>query len=225
MAIALVYIGQNRFFSTAQKNHQELINKLKSKHELNVYNFIKSQDDATCPFNSSGGIQVWDFLNAIDLTSEEILIKFRTDLWFTQTSMLILQKELDKVLRGELDTVFLGLDFLNGYNKIKMYTDFKETKKVTDFVIITKRNVLRNREDIVRDLTGVKKKSGNQMFKSIIDENAMALSVSCQIYLLRKDYTDPENYIIYKDWTSEYHKSQESQLWVSENPRVIRKEF
>jgi hypothetical protein len=68
-----------------------------------------------------------------------------------------------------------------------------------------------------------KQKSGNVMFKYILGEGARAVKVSCQMYLIRKEYDTPSNWQIYSDWTSQYHKSVDSQRWVAENKKFIGK--
>ena len=68
-----------------------------------------------------------------------------------------------------------------------------------------------------------KQKSGNVMFKYILGEGARAVKVSCQMYLIRHEYAEPNNWQIYSDWTSQYHKSVESQKWVAENRKFIGK--
>ncbi len=222
MAIAVVYIGQRKFDKTSKANHQALIELLKTQHTVNVYDFTRPGPSTNGPFTSSGGIQVWDFLQAVKSVHEDIIIKFRTDLWFTRNSMPVVLSELNQVVKGDNDVAFMGVDFTHHYDKLHYRID-ATNKKVTDFVIIASRNNLDTEESIVTRLNGPKHKSGNVMFKYILAPEARAVSVSCQMYLLRKDYDIPCNWQIYSDWTSEYYKSEAAQQWVANNKKFIGK--
>ena len=221
MAIAVVYIGQRKFDATSKKNHKSLFELLSTKYEINVYDFTRPGPCTEGPFMSSGGVQVWDFLQALKQTQEDIVIKLRTDTWFTQSSMPVIMSELDAIVDNSNDVAFMGVDFTNHYDKTHERIDASTTKKVTDFVVIAKRSCLDNEESVVTRLSGPKHKSGNVMFKYILAHNARSVSVSCQMYLLRRDYTAPTNWQIYSDWTSEYYKSETAQQWVANNKQLI----
>jgi hypothetical protein len=220
MAIAVVYIGQRKFDKTSKINHQALIELLKLQHTVNVYDFTRPEPSTDGPFTSSGGIQVWDFLQAVKSVDEDIIIKLRTDLWFTNNSMSVVLRELNEIVDGNNDVAFMGVDFTNHYDKLHERND-ATNKKVTDFAIIACRSSLDTEESIVTRLNGPKHKSGNVMFKYILAPNARAVCVSCQMYLLRKDYDTPDNWQVYSDWTSEYYKSETAQQWVANNKKFI----
>ena len=222
MAIAVVYIGQRKFDKTSTANHQTLIELLKTQHTVNVYDFTRPGPSTDGPFSSSGGVQVWDFLQAVKSVDEDIVIKLRTDLWFTRNSMSVVLSELNEIINGNTDVAFMGVDFTNHYDKLHERND-ATNKKVTDFAIIARRSSLDVEESIVTRLNGPKHKSGNVMFKYILAPDARAVSVSCQMYLLRKDYDAPSNWQIYSDWTSEYYKSETAQQWVANNRKFIGK--
>ena len=221
MAIAVVYIGQQKFDTTSQTNHAKLFELFRTKYEINVYNFTRTGPSTEGPFTSSGGVQVWDFLQALKHTQEDIVIKLRTDTWFTQSSMPVIMSELDAIGNNNNDVAFMGVDFTNHYDKIHERIDANTTKKVTDFVVIAKRSRLDTEESIITRLNGPKHKSGNVMFKYILAPDARAVSVSCQMYLIRKDYDTPDNWQVYSDWTSEYYKSETAQQWVANNKKFI----
>ena len=223
MAIAVVYIGQQKFDTTSRTNHERLFELLRTKYEINVYNFTRPGPSTEGPFMSSGGVQVWDFLQALKQTQEDIVIKLRTDTWFTQSSMPVIMSELDAIVNNNNDVAFMGVDFTNHYDKIHERIDASTTKKVTDFVVIAKRSRLDTEESIITRLNGPKHKSGNVMFKYILAPDARAVSVSCQMYLIRKDYDAPSNWQVYSDWTSEYYKSETAQQWVANNKKFIGK--
>ena len=223
MAIAVVYIGQRKFDKTSTANHQTLIELLNTQHTVNVYDFTRPGPSTDGPFTSSGGVQVWDFLQAVKQVKEDIVIKLRTDLWFTRNSMSVVLSELNEVVNGNNDVAFIGVDFRNHYDKLHERLDAATTKKVTDFAIIARRTSLDTEESIVTRLNGPKHKSGNVMFKYILAPKIRAVSVSCQLYLIRKDYDTPNNWQIYHDWTSEYYKSETAQQWVANNKKFIGK--
>ena len=222
MAIAVVYIGQRKFDKTSTANHQTLIELLKTQHTVNIYDFTRPGPSTDGPFTSSGGVQVWDFLQAVKSVDEDIIIKLRTDLWFTRNSMAVVASELNEIVNGNNDVAFMGVDFTNHYDKLHNRID-ATNKKVTDFAIISRRSSLDTEESIVTRLNGPKHKSGNVMFKYILAPEARAVSISCQMYLLRKDYDTPDNWQIYHDWTSEYYKSETAQQWVANNKKFIGK--
>lgn len=222
MAIAVVYIGQRKFDTTSRTNHDSLFELLRTKYQITVYNFTRSEPSTTGPFQSSGGVQVWDFLQAAKQVKEDIIIKLRIDTWFTRNSMSVVLSELNEIINGNNDVAFMGLDFTNHYDKLHERNDATD-KKVTDFAIIARRSSLDAEESIVTRLNGPKHKSGNVMFKYILAPDARAVSVSCQLYLLRKDYNAPSNWQIYSDWTSEYYKSEAAQHWVANNKKFIGK--
>ena len=222
MAIAVVYIGQRKFDKTSTANHQTLIELLKTQHTVNVYDFTRPGPSTDGPFTSSGGVQVWDFLQAVTSVGEDIVIKLRTDLWFTRNSMPVILSELNEVVNGNNDVAFMGIDFTNHYDKLHDRID-ATNNKVTDFAILSRRISLDKEESIVTRLNGQKHKSGNGMFKYILAPQARAVNVSCQMYLLRKDYDTPDNWQIYHDWSSEYYKSETAQQWVANNKKFIGK--
>ena len=223
MAIAVVYIGQRKFDKTSTANHQVLVELLKTQHTIKVYDFTRPGPSTDGPFSSSGGIQVWDFLQSVKSVDEDIVMKLRTDLWFTDNSMSVVLNELNEVVDGNNDVAFMGVDFTNHYDKLYERIDAATTKKVTDFAIIARRSSLDIEDSIATRLNGPKHKSGNVMFKYVLAPEARAVSVSCQMYLLRKDYDTPANWQIYSDWTSEYYKSEAAQQWLANNKKFIGK--
>jgi len=236
MAIGIAYIGERRFYQTSQSNHEELFNLLRTKYELTIYDFAKGErlnmgeftdrfrsnsSDAACPYNTSGAIQLWDFVQANKQVTEDIIIKIRTDIWFTKNSMQVVLKELDEIIDGNTDVSFMGLDFLNCCDKLYARAEAVE-KKVPDFLIISRKSMLASTEIVLAKVNAPsKQKSGNVMFKYILGEGARAVKVSCQMYLIRHEYAEPNNWQIYSDWTSQYHKSVDSQQWVANNKQLI----
>ena len=221
MAIAVVYIGQRKFDVTSRSNHQDLLELMRLHHDINVYDFTRPTPCIDGPFTSSGGVQVWDFLQAVKQVKEDVVVKIRTDIWFTKNSMSVVLDELERIVNNTNDIAFMGIDFLNHYDKVHHREDAAVYKKNPDFVVIANRHSLDSEPVILERLHGPKHKSGNVMFKYIMLPDARAARVSCQMYLLRKDYDEPSNWQIYHDWCSEYRKSEAAQTWVLNNQALI----
>ena len=96
---------------------------------------------------------------------------------------------------------------------------------IADFVIIAKKSAVVDTATIINKLTNTratKQKNGNKTFRSLFTPDTKAVSVSCQLYLLRKDYAITDNWKIYKDWSNEYPESETAQSWVEKNQDLIR---
>ena len=222
MKIALVYIGHARHQQTSKNNHKKLLEVLESKYQVTVYNFIKTEANPLCPFDSSGGVQVWDFLTACDRVAEEIVIKIRTDVWFTKSAMETMLVELTEIVEGRNDIAFLGLAFTTHYDKVLVRNDARVGKKVTDFVIVARKSELEPLDSVVSKLSTAKGESGNKMFRIVISATARAVNTSCQMYLLRYDYKEPNNWQIYSEWAVEMQaKSAPAWEWVKNNQQLI----
>jgi hypothetical protein len=199
-----------------------LLDRLSGHYDINVYDFTKETPDLSCPFDSSGGIQIWDLLQAKNKITEEVVIKLRTDLWFTKTSIDVMMTYIKKVMNDELDIVFLGLDFIRTPHKICVESPVEGTKKIVDFVVVSRRSGIADDELIYSQLSNAQFRSGNQLFKILPRAEARSLSVSCQIYLLRKEYPNPDNWQIYKEWTDLYkNKPKSSHAWVADNKDIV----
>ena len=223
MNIALVYIGHARHQQTSKNNHKKLLEVLQSKYTVTVYNFIKTEPNPKCPFDTSGGAQVWEFLTACDRVAEDIVIKIRTDVWFTKSAMETTLFELAEIAEDRNDIAFLGLDFTTHYDKVSVRHDARAGKKVTDFVIVAKKSQLEPLDSVVSKLSAAKDKSGNKMFRTVISATARAVNTSCQMYLLRYDYKEPNNWQIYSEWAVEMQaKSAPAWNWVTQNKELIQ---
>lgn len=225
MAIGIIQIGLKRFHDTAKANHKKLYDTLNKKYGITVYDYYRDTADSNCPFDQSGKIQVYDFLKAKDQVKEDVFIKVRSDAYFTRTSIDIICKEIDNVIAREADIVFMGIDFMNDYAEIHKREDARTVHghKVTDFVVVARKDKVANTNEIIDLLShSVKDKSGNKTFNLILTESAIAKKVSTQIYILRKEYAECDNWQIYWDWCSQYLKSPVAQDWVKNNADIIR---
>ncbi len=200
--IAIVYIGLSRFEEMGRENHKLLINKLKENWTVVEYNFIQPRlDRSNCPFpsNDTGAarIQVWDFYTALDSVQENIVIKLRSDIWFSQSSIGAVMAELNLIARGKQHISYMGCD--SSYNFSEKYVkDLTKKGKVLDLVIIVNKNKIRKKEVALLDLQKGKLahlRSGNSTFKVLTTPRTVLSKVFCQIYIIRKE---PE---ILNDWT------------------------
>lgn len=218
-------IGLRRFYDTAKSNHKKLYDTLNKRYGIVVYDFYRDTADPECPFDLSGKVQVWDFLKAKDKIIEDIIVKIRSDVYLTRTAIDVICTEIDNVISKESDIVYMGIDFMNDYSAVHKREDARTVHghKVTDFVIIARKDKISNSDETI-DILGksVKDKSGNKTFNLIMSESAVAKKVSTQMYILRKDYSDYDNWQIYWDWASQYLKSPVAQEWVKNNAETIR---
>jgi hypothetical protein len=225
MAIGIIQIGLKRFYATAKPNHKKLYDTLNKRYGITVYDFYRDTVDPKCPFYQSGKVQVYDFLKAKNHVKEEVFIKVRSDAYFTRTSIDIICKEIDNVIAGESDIVFMGIDFMNDYAEIHKREDARTVHghKVTDFVVVARKDKVADTDEIIDLLShSVKDKSGNKTYNLILTHDAIAKKVSTQIYILRKEYSECDNWQIYWDWCSQYRKSPVAQDWVKNNADTIR---
>jgi len=225
MAIGIIQIGLKRFYDTAKPNHKKLYDTLNKRYGITVYDFYRDTTDPKCPFYQSGKVQVYDFLKAKNHVKEEVFIKVRSDAYFTRTSIDIICKEIDNIIAGESDIVFMGIDFMNDYAEIHKREDARTVHghKVTDFVVVARKDKVADTDEIIDLLShSVKDKSGNKTYNLILTHDAIAKKVSTQIYILRKEYSECDNWQIYWDWCSQYRKSPVAQDWVKNNADTIR---
>jgi hypothetical protein len=225
MAIGLLLIGLKRYANTTRTNHEKLFSILEKRYGVKIYDYYRETEDPTCPFNNSGQIQVFDFLKGMKNINEQVLVKIRSDVYFTNSSIDVLIQEIENVISGESDIVYLGIDFKYHYDSVHRREDARIThnNKVTDFVIIARKNKVAN-ENSVMDLIRIYPQitSGNQTFLFIMSNFAIAKKVSCQMYLVRKDYFYLDNWQIYYDWCMQYKNSEKAQEWVKRNVSLIR---
>ena len=100
--VALFYIGLVRFEKLGKENHKKLIDILTEAYDLKIYDFTLPNIDRTdCTFEDSGRIQVYDFYTALDQIEEDIVIKFRTDIWLTDSVIDPILTELNLIVNYE----------------------------------------------------------------------------------------------------------------------------
>jgi len=226
MTIAILQIGINRSFKVCEQNHNELYDIIKQRYGLKIYNHYKLSSNQAHHFNSVGKIQVHDFITHCENIEEDIIIKFRSDIFITKTAQTVILNELAKVVADQIDLVFLGTNIHNDCKETyKLYEDSRVCSRINDFVIIARKSVLPKYEDIKNSLSKANKdKSGNMYFHLIVKENTRSINVSTQIYLVRKEPKDPKDiWEIYHNWAEIYMYTATKQYnWVKDNKMIIR---
>lgn len=195
---------------------------MQSNYDVKFYDFIKTEDDPACPYNTAGCIQVWDLLKALKHTDEQIYFRLRTDIWFTDTSLKVLLEYLDLIVQNKLDAAFFGLDFRKRYKDTKFESPFDNPiKRVFDWIFIGNKYSIDDHNVILDRLDRLQKKGfAHLCFYTICKPNIRALNVSTQMYLIRKNYDHtPSNFEVYSDFINEY--LTERQKWVHNNEYII----
>ena len=181
--IDVVYTGDIRHAQKVRaKNHSKLLKKLDCKVSEFYYGTKRGEKDFFgCPFDrggkdaywrwdnlrrgQGGGVQVWQFANAVRLTKNPIIIRLRNDVWFGEGSIKVIMSEIKKIEDGENDICFLGSNWLEGAmgaeyeisNKFKRVEDFFFLNKLNNIMTITQ-NKDYEKADIIREkLRGDKK--------------------------------------------------------------------
>jgi len=213
--IAIVYIGESRFRSMTQDNHEQLLSLLRSNWPIQVYDFTHGAwDRSHCPYALSGQIQVWDWYQASQRITENIIIKLRTDIWFGTGAADAVLKEVGNIIDGNQDISYIGSEmyesFGSVYEKVAVPTIFK----VQDFCIVADRRRIRSEEAVMDQLTNGKQfKSGNRTWQFLIDEPERAWSVRCQMFLVRNYYQNPTEWQVAYDFIQQFGKCEKAMAW------------
>ena len=224
--IAIFYTGADKFSSVTFSNHVKVIDKIKEKYPVTVYDHkLPGFDRAECIFTLSGGCQVFDFMKSSEILSENIIIKFRTDIWFTDSSIEMLLEAIDDVVNNTLDIVYLGYDFRNYYSEKGFKIDVNDIKKITDFVVVSNKKGLTTRDVALQKCIEDRSKSGNLLFKNIRNDAARSIMISCHMYLVRNEFLECSHYDILCDWVKQYRNTGNGIDWVLNNKDLIIKEY
>ena len=200
--IGIVYTGLPRFQAETQENHNRLINRLLAIAPVQIHDCLQPHfDRSDLPCNgtvgAAGGIQVWDFMKAAQHMIEPIIIKFRTDLWFCESSIEVVAREVETVLNGDADVVYMGTNLKENFDKKDLRFWAAGQSNVPDYVVIARREKVLD-IDRVRDSLTLHKDnvaSGNKVFKIITPDLLRSYCVNCHIYLVREQLPDMN------DWT------------------------
>jgi hypothetical protein len=210
LKIALVYIGARRFEDVTKQKHGILAKRLQSRYGCDVHWFTHENERLQRdqhPFPEAGAMQVTDFCKARDMLEGEydILIKMRTDLWITDTAWPVIFEEVDRVVDGKTNIGYVGYNFLEHYDKVMDRKNADDVKKVQDFIVIAHRDAIVSTEELFDRLgknAWKKRINGNKIWRYIRREDALAETVSTQIYLIREERRKYDNWQLLWDWFS-----------------------
>ena len=225
MSLAIFYTGDVRHNQDiANINHQKLFDRLKEIIPITIYRFTKDDPHrGQCPYDPlphikdpdivyrrgfGGAVQVWDFLRGVERTTEPFVMKLRTDLWFTASSIDCICYEVKEMLEGRSDISYFGSDWINenaGAKNNRLPVHIDSDNVIQDFVVIANRDKLKSKDQCLSDIDGLnpnKRRSGNKVFRFIIPtthqgvdgnitriQHAQVYRTLCQIWLIRKHYT------------------------------------
>lgn len=247
MKLAIFYTGDIRHNTDlTYKNHKKLFEKIKRIIPFQVYHFTRNDPDrGECPYDPPGGdnvdtvyrrgqggaVQVWDFMRGVQRTQEEIVMRLRTDLWFTESSMDCVCFELQQMIENKSGIAYFGSDWVNKTagavnDRLSVHIDYDNV--IQDFVVLARRDSLKSFDQTINDLNKLnhnKRRSGNKTFRFIIPTiheswkpDADMLSVQglrkqlttvhrilCQIWLVRKTYSEyPSDDEVCMDYIQSY---------------------
>ena len=201
MDIGLVYTGERRFEKIGKENHKLLYNTLSEFTTFNIYDECKD-DRSNDEFTLSAPNQIWDFYKALPKVKEQIVIRMRTDIWFSKSSIPHVVNEILATQQGKRNFTLVGAELDRHYNNEYATYDLPEVKKqkaktkTADFMTIVNRKVLKPKEDIYKWLKTEQSKSGNRLWQKIrYGEGKYSFG---QIYLIRHNYRKEnltDNYI------------------------------
>ena len=193
MDIGFVYTGERRYENIGKENHKLLYNALSEFTAFNIYDECKD-DRSNDEFTLSAPNQIWDFYKALPKVKEQIVIRMRTDIWFSKSSIPHVINEILATQQGQRNFTLIGAELDRHYNNEYATYDLPEVKKqkrktkTADFMTIVNRDVLKPKEDIYKWLKTEKSKSGNRLWQKIrYGEGKYSFG---QIYLIRHNYRE-----------------------------------
>lgn len=205
---ALVYIGQPRFPSVAATNHAAVIDRMRAISSVTIYDFT-SNDPKRSPWPESGGYQISDWIRACDHTHEDVIVKFRTDLWFTPSAARAVVTEFEGLIKGGQDAVFMGSNWAEFLGHTHTCRRMCEQDFAQDFVVMARRDQLiasHVLQDRINGTPAKKRQNGTKTWRHILVDNRLAVNVFCQIYLVRRDYASLDPYQVGRDYITAYPK-------------------
>ena len=201
MSLGFVYTGEKRFEKIGRENHKLLYNTLSEFTPFNIYDQCKA-DRKNDEFKLSAPNQIWDFYKALPAVKERIVIKMRTDIWLTKSSIPHIVNEILATQKGKRTFTLIGSElkthYNNEYNTYDLPSD-KAKVKTADFITIADKEVLRPKDEIYNLLKTEKSKSGNRLWQRI--RKGPGKYSFGQIYLIRANYKPKhlnDNYMAYQ---------------------------
>ena len=153
---------------------------------------------------------------------ENIIIKFRSDLWFTDEAINAIVTEVKLVYDGEQDASFIGCNWKDYIGHTYTKEHVNEKPWVQDFVIVVDKNTLKDKKEIYQNIESSKpskRACGTKLFRSLLTTQDRAYNVMSQVYLIRKQLEgnfDPwqvgHDYI-FEDMKRFGHKMPDAMPW------------
>jgi hypothetical protein len=187
------------------------------------YDFTRELNQPSpSPWQQSGGIQIFDFLEGVEKVKENIVVKFRSDLWFTDGAMDAIVKEVKLVVDDMQDASFIGCNWKDYIGHTYTKEHISEKPWVQDFVVVVNKNVLKDKKEIYQNIESSKpskRACGTKLFRSMLTTQDRAYNVMSQIYLIRKQL--PDNFdpwqvgydYIFEDMKRFGHKMPDAMPW------------
>ena len=110
MSLGFVYTGEKRFEKIGRENHKLLYNELSEFTSFKIYDECK-KDRKSDEFLLSAPNQIWDFYKALPAVKERIVVKMRTDIWFSKSSIPHVINEILATLQGKRTFTLIGSEF------------------------------------------------------------------------------------------------------------------
>ena len=231
--IAVFYTGDIRHNQiVARANHQHFLDALGEIDHYQIYDFTRNDPDrGQCPYDPppeqadpdnvyrrgfGGAVQVWDFMRSVQRTTEPIVVRLRTDLWFTASSIKVICDEIKLLINNDADVAYFGSDWLNnsvGQVNLKFPVNIHIDPHVQDFVVAARRDSIKDFDTVIDDIDALnpnKRRSGNKLFRYILkmnelDQVSRAHRILCQLWLIRQEYGDyPTDNTVVRDYIQSY---------------------
>ena len=229
MSLGFVYTGEKRFEKIGRENHKLLYNELSEFTSFKIYDECK-KDRKSDEFLLSAPNQIWDFYKALPAVKERIVVKMRTDIWFSKSSIPHVINEILETLQGKRTFTLIGSELKTHYNNEYDTYDLPEFKighksdkakvKTADFIMIADREMLRPRYEIYNMLKTEKSKSGNRLWQRI--RKGPGKYSFGQIYLIRAKYRTKhlnDKYMAYQ-FAEGYNKTKHKKALKFYNERL-----
>jgi len=201
MSLGFVYTGEKRFEKIGRENHKLLYNALSEFTPFSIYDQCKA-DRKNDEFKLSAPNQIWDFYKALPAVKERIVVKMRTDIWLTKSSIPHIVNEILATQQGKRTFTLIGSELKTHYNNEYDTYDLPSDKskvKTADFITIADKEALRSKDEMYELLKTEKSKSGNRLWQRI--RKGPGKYSFGQIYLIRANYKPKhlnDNYMAYQ---------------------------
>ena len=88
-------------------------------------------------------------------TTEQFVMRIRTDLWFTPSSIECICNEVKEMIAGRSDISYFGSDWINENagvknNRLPVHIDFDTV--IQDFVVLANRDKLKPKDQCIDDI-------------------------------------------------------------------------